>query len=225
MPDFIRPTPEEYYRDMRLHYMDTGKEFKENAMRRHVNDHFIAMGWATGPVMSMVEVEEYIPESADRKRQIRRDERDARSEYLAEVEAAERAKREDKEAGFSKALADDTLVRENEALRRQLAELRGEAPPPPDPKRRAVSGQPKSNNRPSAPKAAPTPVDMDATRASADWTATSLREYAAQKDIELPSNSAFKSKGELARIINEALAAREAANSGDEDAIAALGEG
>lgn len=76
----IVPTPIEKLVAWRIQHIELGKEFKENEIRASINDWWRQRGGDAKLLLPMVDSPEYIPESAERARSIRMDERAAKAE-------------------------------------------------------------------------------------------------------------------------------------------------
>lgn len=167
MPDSVA-TPIEKLFALEQHYVETGKEFKENEMRQYVNDWWLARGGDSRLLLPMVDNPKYYPEDPKRARAVRMDDREAKAEMERLKAEAQQKISEMKQDAVKVSLWEERARRQEEEIQRmreELARLKGEASKP----------QPE-------PEPAPA-IEHDAEIPDLSWTKSHLLEYARRHNI------------------------------------------
>ena len=205
MADAPAGVVEKYY-GLRTHYIEVGKEFDSKKIKPYVRQVFMDKGWPTGhPDFAVLDSfpDEVIGVSAERARQIRMDDRDAKKELeeamrVANAAVASRANAVATGQAIDGRIA--TLEEQLAAAQAEIEAMRSRAAPAIEPP--AVEGG-------SSPSLDPPPATSPVAREgepTAEWSKKDILAFADSKDVKLTTHQRnFGSKAELVETILGAL--------------------
>lgn len=197
----IPATPFEKFLSLRVHYIEQGKEFRENDIRDNINATWEEKGGDPALLLPLVDNPETIEASDSRKRAIRMDDREAKAELeKARLDARTKLQAE-KSAGDELSL----MKQRNAELEERLAALE------------ARQGAPAGKASKAAPASKPTPAPKPAAvvpdgAPTVEWQKPELLAFIEREGLERPKgNPQFISKNVLLESILGQLVARQPA--------------
>ncbi len=183
-------TPFEKYLTWRLQHIELGKAFNENIAKSAINNLWLQMGGSEAQLLELSDDPEIIPESEQRARALRMDDREAKAE-LEKMRLDARQQMASAKSRVQESALKDSRILE---LERRLAELETGMPASP-PMRVVADGSTPEPAREGVP---------DVT-----WSRQEIYTWADAKGYRLPHNPQFASKSVALNHILAQIPAKE----------------